>query len=88
MHPTSGGAWFTVEEFDVLVDEWERFLGLPPDLSDFFRRKHGDLFTVRYWEDMQRRVAGGELPHVVPYPPERCPANPPEVREAAGYSAA
>ena len=52
------GAWFTVDEFDVLVDEWERFLGVPPDLKDYFRRKHGDLFTIGYWTDIQRRVAG------------------------------
>jgi isocitrate dehydrogenase kinase/phosphatase len=71
------GAWFAVDEFDVLVDEWERFLGVPPDLSDFFRGKHGDLFTVEYWRDVQRRLTGGEFHYVVPYPPERCLANEP-----------
>jgi len=71
-NPEIDGPWFTVKEFDVLVDEWERFLGVPPDLSDYFRRKHGNLFTVEYWTDVQRRVAAGEFHHVVPYPPERC----------------
>ena len=66
------GPWFAVNEFDVLVDEWERFLGVPPDLADFFRRKHGDLFTVAYWNGVQRRVAAGEFHYVLPYPPERC----------------
>ena len=65
------GAWFPVDESDVLVDEWERYLGMPEDLRDYFARRHGDLFTVAYWQDMQRRVAAGELHHVVPYPPER-----------------
>ncbi len=65
------GAWFAVDEFDVLVDEWERFLGVPPDLRDYFRRKHGDLFTTAYWTGVQRRVAAGEFHYVVPYPPER-----------------
>jgi len=66
------GAWFPVDENDVLVDEWERFLGVPPDLYDYFRRKHGDLFTTAYWMDVQRRIVGGEFHYVVPYPPERC----------------
>ena len=73
------GAWFAVDEFDVLVDEWERFLGVPSDLRDHFRRKHGDLFTTRYWEDVQRRLAAGEFHYVVPYPQERCLSNAPEV---------
>jgi len=80
-NPEIDGAWFAVDEFDVLVDEWERFLGVPPDLRDFFRRKHGDLFTIEYWLDMQRRLAAGEFHYVVPYPPERCLANQPEVNE-------
>jgi isocitrate dehydrogenase kinase/phosphatase len=65
------GAWFHVDEFDVLVDEWERFLGVPPDLRDHFRRKHGDLFTTQYWVEVQRRLSAGELHYVVPYPAER-----------------
>jgi isocitrate dehydrogenase kinase/phosphatase len=65
------GAWFAVDENDVLVDEWERFLGVPPDLQEYFRRKHGDLFTVAYWEDVQRRLLSGEVHYVLPYPQER-----------------
>jgi isocitrate dehydrogenase kinase/phosphatase len=65
------GAWFQVDPLDVLVDEWERFLGVPPDLRDYFRCRHGDLFTTEYWADMQRRVASGEVHYVTPYPPER-----------------
>ena len=65
------GAWFAVDDFDVLVDEWERYLGVPPDLRDYFRRKHGDLFTIGYWSGVQRRVAADEFHYVVPYPPER-----------------
>ena len=65
------GAWFRVEENDVLVDEWERFLGVPPDLKDSFQRKHGDLFTPEYWAEVQRRIMTGQLHFVLPYPPER-----------------
>ena len=65
------GAWFSVGENDVLVDEWERYLGVPPDLQNYFREKHGDLFTVDYWEQLQRRILAGKLHFVIPYPPER-----------------
>ena len=65
------GSWFSVGENDVLVDEWERFLGVPPDLQDYFKRRHSDLFTVAYWTEAQRRVASGELHFVLPYPPDR-----------------
>jgi isocitrate dehydrogenase kinase/phosphatase len=65
------GAWFSIEENDVLVDEWERFLGVPPDLQNYFREKHGDLFTVNYWDQVQRCITAGKLHFVLPYPPER-----------------
>jgi len=65
------GAWFSVNENDVLVDEWERYLGVPPDLVEYFRRSHGDVFTIVYWTEVQRRVAAGERHYVLPYPPER-----------------
>jgi len=65
------GAWFSLGENDVLVDEWEGYLGVPPDLRDSFRRKHGDLFTTSYWAAVQCSVLAGELHYVVPYPPQR-----------------
>ena len=63
--PFSTLASGNTQHFDVLVDEWERFLGVPPDLHDYFRRKHGDLFTVEYWANVQRR-APGEFHYVAP----------------------
>jgi isocitrate dehydrogenase kinase/phosphatase len=65
------GAWFSVDENDVLVDEWERFLGVPADLQEYFRNRHGDLFTVEYWDQVQRRIMAGKLHFVLPYPGER-----------------
>jgi isocitrate dehydrogenase kinase/phosphatase len=65
------GAWFSIDRYDVLVDEWARFLGVPTDLQNYFREKHGDLFTVDYWEQVQRRITAGKLHFVLPYPPER-----------------
>jgi len=74
------GAWFAVDEFDVLVDEWERFVGVPPDLHSYFRRRHGDLFTIEYWANVQRRVGGGKFHYVAPYPPRRCLSNQSDAR--------
>jgi isocitrate dehydrogenase kinase/phosphatase len=65
------GPWFSVDENDVLVDEWERYLGVPPDLRDYFRRAHGDLFTTEFWTETQQRVRAGQPYYVQPYPPER-----------------
>ncbi len=65
------GPWFSLGDSDVLVDEWERWLGVPPDLQDYFRGRHGELFTVDYWKQVQARLLAGKLHHVLPYPPER-----------------
>ncbi|HBY58848.1 MAG TPA: hypothetical protein DEH78_03440, partial [Solibacterales bacterium] len=65
------GSWFHVDEDDVLVDEWERFIGIPLDLRAFFLARHGDLFTLAYWNEVRRRAARGKLHFVLPYPPER-----------------
>ena len=67
----SDGAWFPIAEDDVLVDEWETFLGVPQDLRDYFRSTHGDVFTVSYWSEAQHRIASGELHFVLPYPSDR-----------------
>ena len=71
------GSWFSVDEFDVLVDEWERYLGVPLDLREYFRSRHGDLFTTDYWTGVQCRVEAGKFHYVVPYPAERCLASQP-----------
>jgi isocitrate dehydrogenase kinase/phosphatase len=75
------GPWFSVGENDVLVDEWERFLGVPPDLQGYFRQKHGDLFTLDYWAEIQGRVKSGELHYVLPYPRERRLEKRPEIHD-------
>ncbi len=65
------GPWFRFGENDVLVDEWERYIGVPPDCRDFFRTVHGDLFTLDFWTKTQECVRSGQLHYVQPYPPER-----------------
>ena len=65
------GPWFRVEENDVLVDEWERYLGVPHDVREYFRRAHGDLFSLSFWAETQAAVRSGQPYFVNPYPPER-----------------
>ena len=89
------GAWFAVGEFDVLVDEWERYLGCAarPDAT-ISAAGTGIFSQLDYWAGVQRRVAAGEFHYVVPYPAERCLANQPEdpltkapsVRYGPGFS--
>jgi len=41
------------------------------DLRRAFRTEHGDLLTVRYWEDMQAAHRTGQVPGIRTYP-ESC----------------
>jgi isocitrate dehydrogenase kinase/phosphatase len=59
--------WFDVEEGDVFPEEFGHFLGLPPDLFELFCEHHGELLTVEYWTDVQKRLADGERMHIFPY---------------------
>jgi len=63
--------WFHVGEHDVFPEEFLRFLGLPRHLLGAFLDAHGDLFTVTFWRDMQRRQSAGEILDFFPYPQSR-----------------
>lgn len=63
--------WFAVGPNDVFPEEFPRFLGLPPDLLELFRRHHADLFTADYWRGLQARHRAGDYVPVAPYPAER-----------------
>jgi isocitrate dehydrogenase kinase/phosphatase len=64
---TADEPWFGVAEGDMCPEEFVRFLGLNSQLRDVFCEHHGDLLTPRYWLDIRRRLAAGELFHVPPY---------------------
>ncbi|KAA0249270.1 MAG: bifunctional isocitrate dehydrogenase kinase/phosphatase [Acidobacteria bacterium] len=66
-----GEAWFYVGENDVFPEEFPRFLGLRGPLRKAFLDAHGDLFTPRFWTDMQARILAGDFPDFFPYPPSR-----------------
>lgn len=59
--------WFYVGPSDVFPEEFEHFLGLRPPLLAAFRQAHGELLTAQYWQQMQARLAGGEIVDIFPY---------------------
>ncbi|HEU4564807.1 MAG TPA: bifunctional isocitrate dehydrogenase kinase/phosphatase [Gemmatimonadaceae bacterium] len=63
--------WFYVGEHDVFPEEFSAFLVPPGALREAFLARHADLLGVGFWEEMQRRLAAGELPDVFPYGQER-----------------
>jgi isocitrate dehydrogenase kinase/phosphatase len=63
--------WFGVSPGDVFPEEFERFLGLSPELKALFLQHHGDLLSPEFWQDIQRRLRAGELFHVPPYGEEK-----------------
>jgi len=63
--------WFSPGPDDVFPEEFERFLGLPQPLRGQFVEAHGDLFTVEFWQENQRRHRAGEIPDFFPYLPSR-----------------
>jgi isocitrate dehydrogenase kinase/phosphatase len=67
----SDEAWFGVGPRDLFPAEFSRFLGLPPDLGRLLERAHGELFDLRFWQEMQARVARGEIIDIFPYDPSR-----------------
>lgn len=63
--------WFTPAENDIFPEEFERFLGLPPDLRKTFVGQHGRLFTAAFWRELQDRHRAGEIMDFFPYPDHR-----------------
>ncbi|MDE2137141.1 MAG: bifunctional isocitrate dehydrogenase kinase/phosphatase [Gammaproteobacteria bacterium] len=65
-------AWYFEEGFVFLPEEIEPGLRLDDrELRRAFRAEHGDLLTVRYWEDMQTAHRTGQVPGIRTYP-ENC----------------
>jgi isocitrate dehydrogenase kinase/phosphatase len=68
---------FYVGPHDVFPEQFPRFLGIEPELRDALVREHGEIFQVRWWLDLQRRLRAGETLDVPPYPDAlRLPAQP------------
>jgi isocitrate dehydrogenase kinase/phosphatase len=59
--------WFHVGEQDVFPEEFGPFLVPAGELRGPFLEAHGDLLEVSYWEDVQAKLARGEVVDVFPY---------------------
>jgi len=60
--------WFSVDEHDIFPEEFRSFLGLRGPLLQVFERHHADLFTARFWREMQEQHRNGVLLNFFPYP--------------------
>ena len=58
---------FYVGPHDVFPEQFPRFLGLSPDLLDALLAAHGDIFRMRWWQDLRAQIVSGRLADVPPY---------------------
>ena len=63
----SAEPWFYVGEQDVFPEEFKAFLVPPGRLREAFLEAHSDLLDPAFWQDVQRRLAAGEVVDVFPY---------------------
>ncbi|MBX7167553.1 MAG: bifunctional isocitrate dehydrogenase kinase/phosphatase [Pirellulales bacterium] len=52
---------------DMFPEEFLYFIGLSGPLRDVFLEHHGDLFTVEFWQEVQRRLRARQIIHIAPY---------------------
>jgi len=59
--------WFHVGEQDVFPEEFDAFLVPAGRIREAFLVAHSDLLEVGFWQDVQERLARGEVVDVFPY---------------------
>ena len=52
---------------DLFPEEFPRFLGLTPAMHKGLMDAHADVFTPRWWVDVQKQVAAGVRREIPPY---------------------
>jgi isocitrate dehydrogenase kinase/phosphatase len=62
------GAWYYVADNDVFPEQFPRFLGLNDSQSGALMQVHGEIFDVRWWQDVQAKLQAGGYTDVPPYP--------------------
>lgn len=62
------GAWYHVDDRDVFPEQFPRFLGLDASQRDALMQAHGEIFDVRWWRELQARLAYDGHTEVPPYP--------------------
>jgi isocitrate dehydrogenase kinase/phosphatase len=74
---TPGLDTYYVGPHDVFPEQFPSFLGVDPELREALIRAHGEIFDVRWWNDLQQRLRAGEALDAPPYPEAlRLPASP------------
>ncbi len=63
--------WFYVGEHDVFPETFISFVAFDPAQRAALLRTHGEIFTAKFWRQVQRRLLEGEVLEVVPYHPHR-----------------
>ena len=63
------GAWYHVNANDVFPEQFPRFLGLTAAQQQALLARHGEIFDVRWWLQVQEQLAQGMRDEVPPYPP-------------------
>ena len=63
----SGEPWYTAAENDVFPEEFNAFMVPRGVLKETFMKYHKDLFDVKFWKEMQRLHAEGQMADFFPY---------------------
>jgi isocitrate dehydrogenase kinase/phosphatase len=66
-----GEPWFYVGEHDVFPETFINFIAFDAAQRAALLRMHGEIFTARFWRQVQRRLLDGEVLEVLPYHPHR-----------------
>jgi isocitrate dehydrogenase kinase/phosphatase len=63
----AGNESFYVGPLDVFPEQFPRFLGMDESLRAALLETHGEIFTVRWWQNMQAAIRANQLVDVPPY---------------------
>jgi isocitrate dehydrogenase kinase/phosphatase len=66
-----GEPWFYVGEHDVFPETFISFVAFDAAQRAALLRTHGEIFTAKFWQHVQRRLVEGEMLEVLPYHPHR-----------------
>ena len=66
-----GEPWFYVGESDVFPETFMNFIAFDAPPRAALMRTHGEIFTARFWRQVQRRLTEGAVLEVLPYHPHR-----------------
>src|SRR5262249_10893721 len=60
---------YYVGPHDVFPEQFPHFLGLREDLRSALLSAHGEIFTMRWWQERQTAIRAGHRVDLPPYPP-------------------